>query len=319
MKNIIIFICILIVIILFFIYFKDFKEYFKEYFKEDFKEDLKEDLKKDLKKDLKEDLQEYIDLIDKIKIERKNQIPVYYINMDKDIDRKEYMESQLPNHFERYYRIPGVNGKLIKNRNHDIVDGIEFINEFNDNSVSEIGCTLSHLLAIKTAYENGEEIACIMEDDVYMNLLNIQEESLDDFIKEINNNLDWEILQLYHSYSNNLNKNFIKIKDYTLHLHQKGKNYTHSTACYIINRKGMKKMLNSMGSNPFYFLKYMNTGIADQVKTYTLNPSLVIPNNKDLDSTIYINNKKLQLKSSDNLILNLFVFLGKSIFHFSVG
>ena len=75
MKNIIIFICILIVIILFFIYFKDFKEYFKEDF-----EDLKEDLKKDI--------QEYIDLIDKIKIERKNQIPVYYINMDKDIEKK---------------------------------------------------------------------------------------------------------------------------------------------------------------------------------------------------------------------------------------
>ena len=292
MKNIIIFICILIVIILFFICFKDFKEYFKEYFKEDFKEYFKEDL------------QNYIDLIDKIKIERKNQIPVYYINMDKDIDRKEYMESQLPNHFERYYRIPGVNGKLIKNRNHDIVDGIEFFNEFNDNSVSEIGCTLSHLLAIKTAYENGEEIACIMEDDVYMNLLNIQEESLDEFIKEID--VDWEILHLYYQISDNLNKDFTQLKNYRLHLHQKGK-YTYSSACYIINRKGMKKMLNSMGNNPFYLMKYMNTSIADQilydqVKTYTLNPSLVIPNNKDLDSTIDINNKNFQLKSSLNTL-----------------
>ena len=279
MKNIIIFICI-IVIILFFIYFKDFKEY------------------------LQKDIQNYIDLIDKIKIERKNQIPVYYINMDKDIDRKEYMESQLPNHFERYYRIPGVNGKLIKNKNHDIVDGIEFFNEFNDNSVSEIGCTLSHLLAIKTAYENGEEIACIMEDDVYMNLLNIQEESLDEFIKEID--VDWEILHLYYQISDNLNKDFTQLKNYRLHLHQKGK-YTYSSACYIINRKGMKKMLNSMGNNPFYLMKYMNTSIADQilydqVKTYTLNPSLVIPNNKDLDSTIDINNKNFQLKSSLNTL-----------------
>ena len=193
--------------------------------------------------------------------------------MDKDIDRKEYMESQLPNHFERYYRIPGVNGKLIKNKNHDIVDGIEFFNEFNDNSFSVIGCTLSHLLAIKTAYENGEEIACIMEDDVYMNLLNIQEESLDDFIKEID--VDWEILQLYHANSNALNKNFIKIKDYILHLYQKGK-YLFSTVSYIINRKGMKKILSIIGNNPFFLLKKMSSACSsdiilyDQVKTYTL-------------------------------------------------
>ena len=224
MKNIII-ICIVIVLFYFIYKFSKSLNLFEVF------EDNTDYSKK---------MKEYIDLIDKINIRRINQIPVYYINMDKDIDRRYYMESQLPNHFERYYRIPGVNGKLIKNKNHDIVDGIEFFNEFKDNSLGEIGCTLSHLLAIKTAYDNGEEIVCIMEDDVYMNLLNIQDESLDDFVKEIN--LDWEILQLYHQNSNNLNKNFIKIKDYTLHLHQKGK-YTYYTVSYIINRKGMKKIL----------------------------------------------------------------------------
>ena len=202
MKNIII---ICIVIVLFYFIYKYSKILnLLEYFFDD-------------NTDYSKKIKEYIDLIDKINIRRINQIPVYYINMDKDIDRRQYMESQLSNHFERYYRIPGVNGKLIKNKNHDIVDGIKFINEFKDNSVSEIGCTLSHLLAIKTAYDNKEEIACIMEDDVYMNLLNIQDQSLDDFVKEINNNnLDWEILQLYHMYSHNLNKDFIGIRDYKL-------------------------------------------------------------------------------------------------------
>ena len=257
--------------------------------------------------DYSKKMKEYIDLIDKINIRRINQIPVYYINMDKDIDRRYYMESQLPNHFERYYRIPGVNGKLIKNKNHDIVDGIEFFNEFKDNSLGEIGCTLSHLLAIKTAYDNGEEIVCIMEDDVYMNLLNIQDESLDDFVKKINNNLDWEILQLYHFKSNNLNKNFIKIKDYTLHLHQKGK-YTYSTVSYIINRKGMKKILSIIGNNPFFLLKKMSSECSsdiilyDQVKTYTLNLSLVIPNNTELDSTIHTDHTYGHLKKSLNTL-----------------
>jgi GR25 family glycosyltransferase involved in LPS biosynthesis len=251
---------------------------------------------------LKKDIQEYIDLIDKINIKRINKIPVYYINMDKDIVRKQYMESQLPNHFERYYRIPGVNGKLIKNKNHDIVDGIEFFNKFNDNSVSEIGCTLSHLLSIKTAYDNGEQIACIMEDDVYMNLLNIQDKSLDDFVKSLN--LDWEILKLYHILNNLLAKNYIKIKDYTLHLEKEVN--TFSTACYLINRKGMKKILNSMGSNPFYFLKYMSINCSadqilyDQVKTYNINPPLVITNNTELDSTIHTDHTYGHLKNCFN-------------------
>lgn len=298
MKNIII-ICIVIVLFYFIYKFSKSLNLFELF-------ELFED-----NTDYSKKMKEYIDLIDKINIKRINQIPVYFINMDKDIDRRHYMESQLPNHFERYYRIPGVNGKLIKNKNHDIVDGIEFINEFEDLSLSEIGCTLSHLFAIKTVYDNGEEIACIMEDDVYMNLLNIQDESLDDFVKEINNNLDWEILQLYHTNSYELNKNFIKIKDYILHLHQKGK-FVCSTACYIINRKGMKEILNSMGSNPFYFLKNMSLkGVADyilydQTKTYITNPCFIITNNRELDSTISIinkNNKDFIIKTAFNNLL----------------
>jgi GR25 family glycosyltransferase involved in LPS biosynthesis len=291
--KIIIIICIIIV--LFYFVYKILKiSKFLEYFFGD-------------NTDYSKKLKEYIDLIDNINIKRINQIPVYYINMDKDIDRRQYMDSQLSNHFERYYRIPGVNGKLIKNKNHDIVDGIKFINEFKELSLSEIGCTLSHLLAIKTAYDNGEEIACIMEDDVYMNLLNVQDESLDDFVKEINNNLDWEILKLYHQISNNLSKNFIKIKDYILHLHQKGK-YTYSTVSYIINRKGMEKILSNMGNNPFYLLKKMSvTGAADsilydQAKTYTVNPSFIIPNNTDLDSTIHTDHTNDHLKTSFNTL-----------------
>lgn len=207
-------------------------------------------------------MKEYIDLIDKINIKRINKIPVYYINMDKDIDRKQYMESQLPNHFERYYRIPGVNGKLIKNKNHDIVDGIEFFNEFNDNSVSEIGCTLSHLLAIKTAYDNGEEIACIMEDDVYMNLLNVQDESLDDFVKMIGSSINWEILDL-NNLSNHFSDIFIKIKDYKLYLDDKD-----PKSCYIINRKGMENMLKS-----------------NKIIKYIVSPPLVISDKEDLETT----------------------------------
>jgi GR25 family glycosyltransferase involved in LPS biosynthesis len=219
--------------------------------------------------------------------------------MDKDVDRREYMESQLPNHFEQYHRIPGFNGKKIKDKYHDTIDGVEFYNEFENNSLSEIGCTLSHLLAIKTAYENGDEIACIMEDDVYMNLLNIKDESLDEFIKNIH--IEWEILKLFHLDSTGLNKEFIPIKKHNFHLFNDDSN---STVCYLINRKGMEKILSIMGHNPFYLMKYMGaTCVADyilynQVKTYDIEPSLVTINNTKLDSTIHTDHTSNHIEMS---------------------
>ena len=240
-----------------------------------------------------------IELINRLNIKRINKIPVYYINMDRDKDRREYMESQLSSHFERYHRISGVNGKKIKNKYHDVIDGVEFYNEFENNSLSEIGCTLSHLLAIKTAYENGDEIACIMEDDVYMNLLNLKDESLDEFVENIN--INWEILKLFHLDSTKLNKDFISIKKHNFHLY---KTLTFSTVCYLINRKGMEKMLSIIGHNPFYLMKYMSTTCAadiilyDQVETYDIEPSLVTINNTKLDSTIHSNHTSNHIEMS---------------------
>jgi len=270
-----IYLIILFIFILYLLYF-----FFTKY---SYKKELFDEVKTN------KQINKIIEIIDRLAIKRINKIPVYYINMDKDVDRREYMESQLPNHFEQYHRIPGFNGKKIKDKYHDTIDGVEFYNEF-ENSLSEIGCTLSHLLAIKTAYENEDEIACIMEDDVYMNLLNINDESLDEIVKNIH--IEWEILKLFHLDSTKLNKEFIPIKKHNFHLFNDNSN-TFSTVCYLINRKGMEKILSIMGHNPFYLMKYMgNTCTADyilynQVKTYDIEPSLVTINNTELDSTIH--------------------------------
>ena len=41
-----------------------------------------------------------------------------------------------------------------------------FKNNFENITKSEIGCTVSHLLAIKQAYDDGENVAFIAEDDL---------------------------------------------------------------------------------------------------------------------------------------------------------
>jgi len=221
-------------------------------------------------------------------------IPVYYINMDKDVERNKWMISQLSKNVSTFYRVPGVNGKLIKNKMMDSIPYnnifIRFKNDFSELILPEIGCTLSHLFAIKTAFENGENVAIIMEDDIYIDITNILYTKIEELVQ--NGPKDWEIIQLVHIYSYILNKPVKKLDKYTYHLHKKGK-YEYSACAYVINRKGMETILKKVGSNPFYLQKTLSHyGVADSliydsVSTFIINPSIVTPCNIDLDSTIH--------------------------------
>ena len=182
-RNTLFLIILFIFIVLIIIYFSTKKETVFE---------KTNNIKNDLKQLVKE-----IDIYNRL-YPRKQMItiPVYYINMDKSKDRNEWMIEQLSKNVERYYRVSGVNGYEIQNKEHDIVDGIEFYNDFKELTIPEIGCTLSHLKAIQTAYENGENIAIIMEDNVYVNMINLLDNSLEEIVK--NSPEEWEILQLVY-------------------------------------------------------------------------------------------------------------------------
>ena len=70
--------------------------------------------------------------------------PIYYINLDGEPERKIYMESQLKYwEIENYERISGYDG-----RDDDLSNIIK--GRYPENmSSGEIGCTTSHLKAIK--------------------------------------------------------------------------------------------------------------------------------------------------------------------------
>lgn len=82
-----------------------------------------------------------------------NNLPVYYINVDKDIDRNINMIKNMEDNFIKdYKRVSGVVlQKPIKN-------GYNMTN-------SEIGCTLSHFKALEEFYNSGLDFAMISEDD----------------------------------------------------------------------------------------------------------------------------------------------------------
>jgi GR25 family glycosyltransferase involved in LPS biosynthesis len=237
--------------------------------------------------------------------------PVYYINMDKDVDRREFMERQIekmPNvHFTR---ITGFNGYAIVNKQNDIIKHdhtfIEFVNKYDDMSKSEIGCTMSHLIAIKKAYKNGDEIAMICEDDILFDTCTLIK-PISEMIEEAPKN--WEILQLCSFVPKDMH---IQSKDHPHvdYVRNNGKNRHYNTACYLINRNGMEtilKMTSSIQTDNFFIinknLNFPSSGTADTFiyeicVTYTILPVPFTVDNTDNDSTIHTDHTDFHISSS---------------------
>jgi GR25 family glycosyltransferase involved in LPS biosynthesis len=243
---------------------------------------------------------------------QKLELPVYYINMDKNPDRKEFMEHQLAPFTDRYKRIRGFNGYKIKNKMKDTVDDVTFNNYFSDLSNSEIGCVMSHLIAIKTAFDNGDEIALIVEDDTVVNLINLLDFKFDQLYKEAPS--DWEIVSLFHMSTSEYDINYLRknhfnsTKEYEYLLHD-NMHYLYSTVGYLINRKGMKKIVDyvydkatnsyNLGRN----LMLTPNGRADFfiyniARTYYLQPDLFYPQNLEIQSNIHTEHTDAHIKRS---------------------
>ena len=93
------------------------------------------------------------DLMDKNKsaFKLKNIGPIYYINLDGQPERKDYMEKQFKYwEVENYERVSGYDG-----RDDDLGDILK--GRYPENMTSgEVGCTTSHLKAIKHWYETSD-------------------------------------------------------------------------------------------------------------------------------------------------------------------
>ena len=209
-------------------------------------------------------------------------IPILYINLDISLERNRYIQVQIDFYnLQNITRISGINGK--QNLNDNIkqgnLDGIEYKN-YSGNKFTELGCLLSHIKAIKYAYDNNYTEALIVEDDCYFGLMPAwTKNNIRDILSELPT--DWEIVALYHNKRIDINKKYTLIKD---------KTYNFGIVAYVINRRGMEKILNNSGHDVIDFknnkLVVSDDYIYDLVNTYIYNLSLFIPINISLKSTV---------------------------------
>ena len=184
----------------------------------------------------------------------------YWINMDKCIDRKEFMDNQFKQKNIDNLRISAETPETIINYN--IIRNDESI---TTTTPEEISCILSHLKAIEQGYDDGDPYFCILEDD--LDFANIDFSKILNYIKEAQNknNEKVEILQLYTSghpvviqlYNEHFLKNELIIK--------RAESYP-GAVYYLLSREGARKILDKyVLSKNNYDISYSSWTAADNI------------------------------------------------------
>jgi len=168
------------------------------------------------------------ELLDKNKsaYKLKNIGPIYCVNLDGQPERWNYMKSQFEYwEIKNYERISAYDGRV--DDLSDIISG-----KYPENmSSGEIGCTTSHLKAIKHWYETSDSpYAIFMEDDCNLDLVRFWNFTWDDFYAHIP--YDWDVVQIA----------IICTGDIHVKLHKRFVN-DFSTACYLITRHHAEKLI----------------------------------------------------------------------------
>ena len=152
--------------------------------------------------------------------------PIYCINLDEQPERWEYMKKQYVYWgLDNVERISAYDG-----RDDDLSDIIKGRYPEDMNS-GEIGCTTSHLKAIKHWLNTSDSpYAIIMEDDVSLETVKFWDFKWVDFYAKIP--YDWDVVQLAIICTGALH----------VRIHKRFVN-DFSTACYMITRHHAEKLL----------------------------------------------------------------------------
>ena len=192
-----------------------------------------------------------------------NKIPINYskingisgiawINMNRSIDRKKYVENIMKNINIHNFRIEAIDGKLF-DRNKLI--NIKYARNMTD---GEVGCTLSHIKAIQYLHSLDGEYFLVCEDDISFRNINL----FCSLSNIINKNKNFDILLLSKIYPTELNDEYTDWNNYLEKFDQ-----IVGTGCYLISRNGINKILNictyDSSSNNFKFIKETIFDVAD--------------------------------------------------------
>lgn len=228
---------------------------------------------------------------------------MYYINLDRDLRRRNVFLKQMRYlHHIDFTRVPGVEGSKIGLK-RGTIEGHTYVNHFDDLSHSELGCTLSHIMAIKTAFKDGRDIALIIEDDALFSLIPFWDLTLREACARAPE--DWEMISLFNCHGElGTDAEFIPHSIWRP---------LKSTLAYLINRKGMYNIIHSVISNDETVLlspQFCAKGVADEYiyafgNMYYMSRPLLIPAAGMVSSSIH-ESHTLSHKTRTRDVLNFY-------------
>lgn len=148
-----------------------------------------------------------------------------YINLNRSLERKREMETIFRSRFRNWHRIEAVDGR-----------DLDPEQRAPRMTLSELGCTLSHLKAIRFAFESGYEELLIMEDDMRIEFEDQWEKSVSEALSQAPEDADCIQFHCVNAEAlEDMLKSEIQFQPWTI---------DHwSTGCYFIKRSGMEKVL----------------------------------------------------------------------------
>lgn len=209
-----------------------------------------------------------------------DQIPKYYINLDRSKDRNIVMKEEIAKYnVKNIERFPAVDGKLLKSVNKGEINGYTYQVK-NSISFSQFGATLSHLLLIKKIHDLNLDYALIMEDDMHFSLAPYWEKSIQDLISQTSK--DWELLYLTYS-----NKDFFKKRE-TIIFSEKN---VGGACAYLISKKGCQVLVNKFFKNNQIIINTDTPRVDEDIlgiakRKYAINPIYFINQNPVHETTI---------------------------------
>lgn len=159
-------------------------------------------------------------------------IPIYWINLNRSIERKQFMEKQFKKYnIKNTHRIEAIDGDKLNENNHNYYhsSGIRKLTKY------EIACCMSHIKALHNAFNDNNQYAIIMEDDCDFEYLNYQKTQLIELF-DIEQNID--LIQLVTTMSHNelINQKPCKSNK----ILQQG--FKWNAGAYIVTQKGLYKL-----------------------------------------------------------------------------
>jgi GR25 family glycosyltransferase involved in LPS biosynthesis len=211
-------------------------------------------------------------------------MPVYFVNMDENGDRRVQLEERLQEIGVAGTRVPGVDGRLLFG-SASVHSGFEW------NSAGELGCTLSHLAVAKALVEDGHAAALVLEDDAHLGLLPLWPSPLSELVRALPPS--WSTLQLYHGTDVRHEPPLQGLSalvpyDLTAQVRSPG------TVAYVLSRRGARELLRLTDGGTTVHAAQLGTrdGHADTVMfefpgalPYIVWPRFVLPYNDLTHST----------------------------------